>query len=281
MGKTAGYLNRLLDLKAALAENLNLMGVSSSADELFDTLIPKVTQIKNKALLDELVGKTITEYSSDSTELKDYTFYKCDKLHTVNMPNIQSIGQYCFYYVNVLSNINVSKVITVGVNAFVSAFKENVIYLELPELVTLGGDSEFRNNAGIKSFKAPKLKNLSQQTFAYNANCEEYFLPLAEIMGKNTFLSNISLVSLSLPSIKQINGTNVFKDCGALTSLILAGEYVASLGSTTSFTNTPIANGTGYIYVPSALVNDYKGATNWSAFADQIRALEDYPEVTV
>ena len=47
--------------------------------------------------------------------------------------------------------------------------------------------------------------------------------------------------------------------------------------------NTPMTghNGkTGYIYVPRALVNSYKAATNWSTFASQIRAIEDYPDIT-
>lgn len=35
-------------------------------------------------------------------------------------------------------------------------------------------------------------------------------------------------------------------------------------------------SGTGYIYVPRALVDTYKAATNWSTIADQFRALEDY-----
>lgn len=39
---------------------------------------------------------------------------------------------------------------------------------------------------------------------------------------------------------------------------------------------TPIANGTGYIYVPSALIEQYKVAENWSTYASQFRALEDY-----
>ena len=40
--------------------------------------------------------------------------------------------------------------------------------------------------------------------------------------------------------------------------------------------NCPIGQGTGYIYVPSALVNTYKSANYWSTYANQIRAIEDY-----
>lgn len=43
---------------------------------------------------------------------------------------------------------------------------------------------------------------------------------------------------------------------------------------------TPMKSGTGYIYVPAALVDSYKAATNWSTYADQIRAIEDYPDIT-
>lgn len=35
----------------------------------------------------------------------------------------------------------------------------------------------------------------------------------------------------------------------------------------------------GFIYVPRKFVESYKVATNWSAFASQFRAIEDYPEI--
>ena len=62
----------------------------------------------------------------------------------------------------------------------------------------------------------------------------------------------------------------------AFTTLILRSETVATLPSTSAFSSTPIASGTGYIYVPRALVDSYKAASNWSTYANQFRALEDY-----
>ncbi len=35
-----------------------------------------------------------------------------------------------------------------------------------------------------------------------------------------------------------------------------------------------------YFYVPKALIEDYKVATNWSDYANRFRAIEDYPEIT-
>ena len=56
-----------------------------------------------------------------------------------------------------------------------------------------------------------------------------------------------------------------------------AGKISLILDSETLCTNPGSGfNVPAYIYVPRALVEDYKVATNWSAYADQFRALEDY-----
>ena len=41
-----------------------------------------------------------------------------------------------------------------------------------------------------------------------------------------------------------------------------------------------LSNERVYVYVPKALVGAYKSATNWSTYANQIRAIEDYPDIT-
>ena len=66
-------------------------------------------------------------------------------------------------------------------------------------------------------------------------------------------------------------------DCKVLEMLVIRNT---DQPPATAFNNTPIKTGTGYIYVPAAMVDAYKSATNWSAYADQIRAIEDYPEIT-
>ncbi|MBR2048271.1 MAG: hypothetical protein IJ960_06700 [Oscillospiraceae bacterium] len=67
----------------------------------------------------------------------------------------------------------------------------------------------------------------------------------------------------------------MFRGCSALTALILRLETMVIAGSDVC-TDTPIASGGGYIYVPSALVASYQADTVWSAYAAQFRALEDY-----
>lgn len=89
-----------------------------------------------------------------------------------------------------------------------------------------------------------------------------------------------SLTKADFSALKTID-SSVFNGCLKLATLILRdASGVCSLNSTGVFQSTPIASGTGYIYVPSALVDAYKAATNWSTYADQIRAIEDYPDIT-
>lgn len=60
-----------------------------------------------------------------------------------------------------------------------------------------------------------------------------------------------------------------------LTALILRPETLVPSGAYPCG-STPIKDGTGYIYVPKALVSSYKEAANWNRYANQFRALEDY-----
>ena len=94
-------------------------------------------------------------------------------------------------------------------------------------------------------------------------------------IGARAFDSCSSLTAVDFSAATSI-GDYAFNACSALTTLILRSETMCTLSSTYTFTGTPIKSGTGYIYVPRALVDSYKTATNWSTYANQFRALEDY-----
>lgn len=84
------------------------------------------------------------------------------------------------------------------------------------------------------------------------------------------------LRNINLPStIKQINYNN-FDECPELTSVVISATVPPILASG-CFTNVPKLES---IYVPSDSVESYKVATNWSAVADKIKAMEDTTLVT-
>ena len=102
--------------------------------------------------------------------------------------------------------------------------------------------------------------------------------PAATSIGSYAFYACSKLTTADFPAATSI-GSYAFNSCSALTALILRSGTMATLGGTGAFSSTPINSGTGYIYVPAALVDSYKAASNWSTYANQIRAIEDYPEI--
>ena len=59
---------------------------------------------------------------------------------------------------------------------------------------------------------------------------------------------------------------------------LLNTETVCVLVDKSAFQETLIESGNGYIYVPDKLIEQYKTATNWSVFANQIKPLSEYVE---
>ena len=94
-------------------------------------------------------------------------------------------------------------------------------------------------------------------------------------MKSATFHSCTGLTKAEFGNLKSISA-NDFYNCTNLTALIILTPSVCSLSNTNAFTNTPIASGTGFVYVPDNLVASYKGATNWSAFANSIKPISGY-----
>lgn len=137
--------------------------------------------------------------------------------------------------------------------------------------------------------------NINASTFGNGAfynwtTLEKARLPLGQLFVAYSFRACSGLMTLDVgdPARTDIYTnaeslyfrTNSFNGASSLTSLILRPNIVAGLQSTSAFTGTPILSGTGYIYVPASKLNEYRSATNWSSLADQIRAIEDYPEIT-
>lgn len=108
---------------------------------------------------------------------------------------------------------------------------------------------------------------------------EEFKDDMLTSLGTPGFRACTKLKLVDLPKLVSI-ATYCFYDCSVLKTLILRSNTMCTLATKEALSNTPIKSGTGYIYVPRAMVDSYKSATNWSTYAAQIRAIEDYPEIT-
>ena len=60
-----------------------------------------------------------------------------------------------------------------------------------------------------------------------------------------------------------------------LTTLSIPNVTSVPVGGNNMFQGTPIDTGTGSIYVPDSLVENFKSATNWSSYADVIKPISE------
>ena len=129
---------------------------------------------------------------------------------------------------------------------------------------------------GLKNVDLPKLTALSGSEFATCEALERITLPsVVDMPTGGTFMGCISLRYVDFPKIVRITN-NAFNKCGALTVLILRVNQVVQVAGSTTFTNSGLVNGAGYIYVPAAQIEAYRADSSWSTYGVQFRALEEY-----
>lgn len=122
---------------------------------------------------------------------------------------------------------------------------------------TLGG-STLQYCTGLTSLTFTKVTMVKDYAFSANYS---FGLPRIDLhavcsIGKQAFVAikNLKVLIIRTPDVV----------------CTLSGDAFATSGSQFS---------TGGIFVPAALVDEYKAATNWSAYADYIYAIEDYPDI--
>lgn len=139
-------------------------------------------------------------------------------------------------------------------------------------------ESGFTDQKMLRKVELPNAWNSGYYAFCRCSALETVIMPKLEKLETASFISCTSLKRIDFPLLKQINPQG-FQNSGVETLIIRKTDGLCTMSNANALGNTPIAKGTGYIYVPRALVDSYKSATNWSTYASQIRAIEDYPEV--
>lgn len=118
--------------------------------------------------------------------------------------------------------------------------------------------------------------SIRQQAFRTCSALASVNFPNCTTVSDNAFYGCSALAKADFASPVAFK-TNAFYGCSALTALILRSTDQLCTITGTPFASSAIAAGTGYIYVSKALVDQYKAS--WSAYAGQVRAIEDWIEI--
>ena len=161
-----------------------------------------------------------------------------------------------------LSNSNVT-----SLRNYAFANFSGIQSISLPNVTTVNGRENFVNASGLVTVNLPKITDTTAYMFYGCGNLQNVDISLVANIRNYAFRDCVNLEFLDLPTVGMIYG-NGFNGCKKLVTLVLRKSTLCGLESTNVFTNTPFAgyNGlSGTVYVPSALISTYQGASNWSA----------------
>lgn len=234
--------------------------IDNHNNELRDILnainaLPEEDNREISAVEDAFITHTFGgDYTNDRVAIVKYgTFYENNKLTSVSFPNVTNVDSYAFYKSTSLANIDMPKLQSASQYAF-SYTKPSSINFSL-------------------------LEAASSYTFSHISNQCTVILPKLDTVPNSCFRDSKGITSVDLAIATKID-TLAFYFCNSLETLILRNpDVVCTLTNTGALTGTKIAGGTGYVYVPDELVEEYRIATNWSSFTNQIRGLSDLDNV--
>lgn len=220
--------------------------------------------------------------------------------------NLTSIGNYVFQYCNNLALTSLpSGVTSIGTSAFQNC--DSLALTSLPSGLTSIGTDAFRHCVSLTLTSLPSsLTSIGAGAFyscraLTTLTCEGIITSLGSsaFAGSNTnkmMLTRVEFPNMALNTLDVTFGSSIednacqeleiidignteaiaasaFANCKKLQTLVLRrSDAICALNSVKAFTNTPMRGYnslTGTIYVPSALIETYKTASNWSTIFNE------------
>lgn len=137
------------------------------------------------------------------------------------------------------------------------------------------GDYAFYRSETLRSAALPNATSVGVSAFQGCTNLSAVNFANVKTLNNYALYGCSSLAVVDLPKGERISN-QAFYNCTNLKALVLrTTSTVCYLQGSNALMYTPIANGTGYIYVPRNYVAWYP-ESGWSAYAGKFRAIEDY-----
>ena len=218
----------------------------------------------------DLTGEVdLTNYDYSNCDSLSGMFQECTNVKTVKFGNYDTSKvnniNYMFYKCHNLENVNINALNTTNVT------KLNCMFDECAKLKAVD----------LSNFNTTKVTTMQYML----KGCSS----LTEIDVSNfntTNCSNLSYLFYGCSNLTEIDISNfdttncndtsyMFYNCTKLNKVIINSSKVFKMTNPNMFSNTGISAGTGYIYVPDDLLQEYKTTTNWANYANQLKGLSE------
>ena len=239
-------------------------------DSLITADFPACTTIGNSAF-DECFSLTTANFPA-ATSIGLYAFQYCHSLITADFPACTTIENSAFGYCSSLTTANFPACTTIGAKAF--NFCRSLTTANFPA-ATIIQDDAFGHCHSLTTVSFPACTTIGTYAFANCSSLTTANFPACTTIGANAFDNCDSLTTVSFPACTTIRA-KAFDNCDSLISVFLAKQAVAALSNSNAFSNTKMST-TGWFYVPSSLIANYKTATNWTYYSSRFSAIENSP----
>ena len=230
------------ELKAAVAKGFNL-----GQYDIIVTLAADADATMFSAITSALAADGIEEGSIDLTisgakTVPEYGFFDYDdysdnddkniagdKLKSLTLTDVETIGEYAFSACTYLESVNLPQVVTIGECAF-NEWKKGtkLTSLNLPNATTIG-DWAFAYSSLLTSVNLPKVTRIGVLAFGY-CDLRTLILPEVTTIDGEAFLNNYNLASCSAPKATTID-YYPWGNCSKLETLELTAAGDFTLGN--------------------------------------------------
>ena len=200
---------------------------------------------------DDYVGADIV---TDVTRIKNYAV-QLSPINSITALSCTYIGIFSFAVSKIFPPITVNMPLLKEAGNYAFSYRKFACDTTFESLQTIGAGC-FEHCAGSRiTFKL----SLSVGSGSFDGCC-------IEILDFLTIKGGIKSGYLNV-------------DTSSTKAIIMRNDTMVTLSSTSGLPSTIPDTSDLYIYVPSSLVDTYKSGTNWTLYADRIRAIEDYPDI--
>lgn len=197
-------------------------------------------------------------------------FYGCKKLVSIDCSNITVFNHECLRYCNNLTTLkNLGKFTLTGGNQFLHCYNLQLDKDVFKDFTNIPGGL-CSNNYVITDMNLQNATTIGSGAFSICKKLKNINIINCEYIGNFAFDRTI-IEKLELNKITTIEN-RAFEACNNLKTIVIRqSNSVPKLdwGNTFNYAT---------IYVPDLLVEEYKVANNWSAFANNIKPLSEYVE---
>lgn len=223
-------------------------------------------------------------------------FNGCVALESVALPaGVTSIGSAAFYGCSKLTGIELPTGLkTLGGSAFQNCSSLKTI--DFPSSLTSVGSSAFQSCTALTNVSIPNGASIGASAFEGCRALKSVVLPTGlTSIPDSCFKDCTALTTITWPSNLTSIGNYAFSICqfeandytlelpasvtsiGSLCFSSNLHHLIIPSNSPVSIQNDSFRKDYTFLYVPAGMVEMYKIRTNWSAYADWIRPIGDYP----